>query len=89
MKLRAPQRAWTRALLILPVGAAVVALFIWRGPSWKAVGDAFTIVRWEWVAVAIGLNLLSVLVRSLAWETVIWQALHPPRPRFPLVFSAF
>jgi hypothetical protein len=71
------------------VGAAVVALFIWRGPSWKAVGDAFTIVRWEWVAVAIGLNLLSVLVRSLAWETVIWQALPSPRPRFPLVFSAF
>src|SRR5207244_4147356 len=89
LKLRAPQRVWTRALLVLPVGAAVVALFIWHGPSWKAVGDAFTIVRWEWVAVAIGLNLLSVLVRSLAWETVIWQALHPPRPRFPLVFSAF
>jgi uncharacterized protein (TIRG00374 family) len=89
LRLRAPQRAWTRALLILPVGAAVVALFIWRGPSWKAVGDAFTIVRWEWVAVAIGLNLLSVLVRSLAWETVIWQALPSPRPRFPLVFSAF
>jgi len=89
LKLRAPQRAWTRALLILPVGAAVVALFVWRGPSWKEVGDAFTIVRWEWVAVAIGLNLLSVLVRSLAWETVIWQALPPPRPRFPLVFSAF
>jgi uncharacterized protein (TIRG00374 family) len=89
LKLRAPQRAWTRALAILPVGAAVVALFIWRGPSWNAVGDAFTIVRWEWVAVAIGLNLLSVLVRSLAWETVIWQAMSPPRPRFPLVFSAF
>ena len=89
MKLRAPQRAWTRALLVLPLGAAVVALFIWRGPSWKAVGDAFTIVRWEWVAGAIGLNLLSVLVRSLAWQTVIWQAMPPPRPRFPLVFSAF
>jgi uncharacterized protein (TIRG00374 family) len=89
LKLRAPQRAWTRALLILPVGAAVVALFVWRGPSWKEVGDAFTIVRWEWVAVAIGLNLLSVLVRSFAWETVIWQALPPPRPRFALVFSAF
>ena len=89
MKLRAPQRAWTRALLVLPVAGGVAALFVWRGPSWKEVGDAFTIVRWEWVAVAIGLNLLSVLVRSLAWETVIWQAMPPPRPRFPLVFSAF
>jgi uncharacterized protein (TIRG00374 family) len=89
LKLRAPQRAWTRALLVLPLGAGVVALFIWRGPSWSAVGDAFTIVRWEWVAAAIGLNLLSVLVRSLAWQTVIWQAMPAPRPRFPLVFSAF
>jgi uncharacterized protein (TIRG00374 family) len=30
-----------------------------------------------------------VLVRALAWETVIRQAMPPPRPRFPLVFSAF
>ncbi|HEX6699943.1 MAG TPA: lysylphosphatidylglycerol synthase transmembrane domain-containing protein [Gaiellaceae bacterium] len=89
MKVRAPQRMWTRALVVLPVGVAVVALFIWQGPSWKAVGDAFTIVRWEWVAGAIGLNLLSVLVRSFAWQTVIWQAMPAPRPRFPLVFSAF
>ena len=89
MKLRAPQRVWTRALFVLPIGALVVALFVWRGPSWKSVGDAFTIVRWEWVFAAIGLNLLSVLVRSLAWQTVIRQALPPPRPRFLLVFSAF
>ena len=78
-----------RALLVLPLGAAVVALFIWRGPSWSAVGDAFTVVRWKWVFGAIGLNLLSVLVRALAWQTVIWKALTPPRPRFPLIFSAF
>jgi uncharacterized protein (TIRG00374 family) len=89
MKLRAPQKTWTRALAVLPVGAAVVALFIWRGPSWRAVGDAFDAVQWEWVAAAIGLNLLSVLARSLAWQTVIWQAIPAPRPRFPLVFSAF
>ena len=27
--------------------------------------------------------------RSFAWHTVIDQAMPPPRPRFPLVFSAF
>jgi uncharacterized membrane protein YbhN (UPF0104 family) len=30
-----------------------------------------------------------VLVRALAWTTVIRQAMPPPHPRFPLVFSAF
>jgi len=89
MKLRAPQKAWTRALGVAVLGGAMVALFVWRGPSWTAVGDAFAAVQWEWVAAAIGFNLLSVLVRAFAWQTVIWQAIPPPRPRFPLVFSAF
>ena len=43
----------------------------------------------RWVAAAVGLNLLSVLVRALAWRTVINQAIAPPHPRFMLVFSAF
>ena len=89
MRLRPPRSAWLRALLVLPVAAGVAALLWWRGPSWSAVGDAFTIVRWQWVLVAIGFNLVSVLVRSLAWRTVIHQAMPPPVPGFLLVFSAF
>jgi uncharacterized membrane protein YbhN (UPF0104 family) len=89
MRLRAPRSPWTRALLVLPVAAGVGALLWWRGPSWSAIGDAFTIVRWHWVLVAIGFNLVSVLARSLAWRTVIRQAMPPPVPRFLLVFSAF
>jgi uncharacterized membrane protein YbhN (UPF0104 family) len=46
-------------------------------------------VRWEWVVAAIGFNLLSVVLRSVAWDTAIKQSLAPPRPGFPLVFSAF
>jgi uncharacterized protein (TIRG00374 family) len=46
-------------------------------------------VRWQWVVVAIGINLLSVVVRALAWTTVIHQAIPAPQPRPPLVFSAF
>ena len=76
-------------LVVLPLAAAVVALFVWRGPSWSLVGDAFKAVRWEWVVVAIALNLASVVVRALAWRTVIGRAMPPPAPRFPLVFSAF
>jgi uncharacterized protein (TIRG00374 family) len=46
-------------------------------------------VEWHWVAAAVGFNLLSVLVRAIAWRTVIVQAMEEPHPSFPLVFSAF
>jgi uncharacterized protein (TIRG00374 family) len=69
--------------------ALAVFLLIWRGPSFTAIGDAFTTVEWHWVALAIAINLLSVVFRTLAWQTVIRQALPPPHPRFMLVFSAF
>jgi uncharacterized protein (TIRG00374 family) len=89
VKLRAPQSAFVRSLLVLPIAAAVIAMLWWRGPDWSSVGDAFTIVRWQWVLVAIGFNLVSVLARAVAWRTVIRQAMPPPRPGFLLVFSAF
>jgi glycosyltransferase 2 family protein len=78
-----------RILVVLAVAAGVGALVWWRGPDWGAVGDAFTIVRWQWVVAAIALNLVSVLVRAVAWSIVINQAMPPPHPRFRLVFSAF
>jgi len=78
-----------RFLVVLAVAAGVGALVWWRGPDWGAVGDAFTIVRWQWVVAAIALNLVSVLVRAVAWSIVINQAMPPPHPRFRLVFSAF
>ena len=80
---------WMRATIVLLGATGVVALLWWRGPAWSAVGDAFTAVEWHWVAAAVGLNLLSVVVRAIAWRTVIVQAMPPPHPRFPLVFSAF
>jgi uncharacterized membrane protein YbhN (UPF0104 family) len=80
---------WLRLVVVLAAATGVGALFWWRGPNWGQVGGAFTIVRWEWVVAAIGLNLASVLFRALAWKIVIDQALLPPHPRFRLVFSAF
>jgi uncharacterized membrane protein YbhN (UPF0104 family) len=74
---------------VVPLFAAVIVVLVWRGPDWQLVADAFTLVTWEWVAAAVGLNLLSVVVRALAWRTVIEQAMPPPRPPFRRVFSGF
>jgi uncharacterized protein (TIRG00374 family) len=80
---------WARASLVVLGAAGVVAALWWRGPAWSGVADAFTAVQWPWVAAAVGLNLLSVLVRALAWRTVIVNAFERPHPSFMLVFSAF
>jgi len=84
-----PRNPWVRTALMLVPLAGVVALLWFRGPEWRLVGDAFTVVRWRWVFAAIGLNLLSVVLRAVAWDTALKQAMPPPHPRFRSVFSAF
>jgi uncharacterized protein (TIRG00374 family) len=74
---------------MLPALGLVVGLFVWRGPDWHLVADAFSLVAWRWVIAAVALNLLSVIARAAAWERVIEQAMPPPVPRFRTVFSAF
>jgi len=86
---RLPSSRIARVLAGVLFLAAVVALLWWRHGSLAAIGHAFSKVRWEWVVVAIALNLLSVVARVIAWATVIHSATEPPRPRVMLVFSAF
>jgi len=74
---------------VVAVIAIAVSLVVWRGPDWRAVHDAFTAVSWPWVAAAIGLNLVSVVTRSVSWDTCIEESMEPPHPAFRLVFSAF
>jgi len=57
---------WTHATVVVLAAVGVVLLLWWRGPAWGAVGDVFRAVEWEWVAAAVGLNLLSVVARTLA-----------------------
>ena len=84
--LRSP---WLRgALVVLAVGGAVAAIW-WRGPDWGQVWHAFDFVEWRWVVVAVFINFLSVLARSLSWQLTIGQALPEPHPRYREVFSAF
>jgi uncharacterized protein (TIRG00374 family) len=78
-----------RILLAAAFLCGVGALLWWRGPNWGDVGSAFTQVRWEWVAAAIGFNLLSVVTRAIAWDRAIRCAMEPPHPGPTLVFSAF
>jgi glycosyltransferase 2 family protein len=84
-----PHSPLLRIALVLPFLGVAVVLLWWRGPDWSQVWDAFRIVRWEWVWAAVGLNLLSVVVRAVAWHTVIAQAIPLSHPRFATVFSAF
>jgi uncharacterized membrane protein YbhN (UPF0104 family) len=78
-----------RAAVVILAAAGLGLLVWWRGPDWHQVGTAFDRVEWKYVFGAIGLNLLSVLVRAAAWRTIINQAMPPPHPRFGTVFSAF
>jgi uncharacterized protein (TIRG00374 family) len=83
------RNGWIRSALVVLAAVGVFAALWWHGPAWGGVADAFAAVEWRWVAAAVGLNLLSVLVRALAWRTVIVQAFERPHPSFMLVFSAF
>ena len=76
-------------MLVLPAFGAMIVLLVWRGPEWSLVADAFRFVAWEWVVVAIALNLVSVVARAAAWQRVIEEAMPPPTPPFRQVFSAF
>jgi uncharacterized protein (TIRG00374 family) len=84
-----PRNRWVRVGAVVAALVAAGAAVYFGGPDWSEVGDAFRAVEWQWLAVAIGLNLLSVIARTFAWATVIDEAVPPPHPRFLHVFSAF
>jgi hypothetical protein len=80
---------WARGVLVLGLLVFALLMIWWRGPEWHVVYHAFDFVSWRWIAVAVVLNVVSVLARSLSWNLTIRQALAEPHPRFGRVFSAF
>jgi glycosyltransferase 2 family protein len=78
-----------RMTLLAAALAVVAGVLVWRAPDLDIFARVFDEVAWEWVAVAIGMNLLSVMVRSIAWHIVLNEALPPPHPSHRNVFSAF
>jgi glycosyltransferase 2 family protein len=84
-------RSWfLRVLFGISMLITIVGLLWWRGPEWDLVGSAFERVSWNWIAAALVLNLVSVVLRAWAWRTVINQALPAEQqPPFSRIFSAF
>lgn len=89
MKVPFPRSQGMRMLLVAAVLAAVVGLVIWHSPDLSLLARAFSAVSWNWFVLAVGINFVSVVVRSSAWRIVIDQAILPPTPRRRVVFSAF
>jgi uncharacterized membrane protein YbhN (UPF0104 family) len=84
-----PRSPAVRLAILAVVVAIAVWLVIWHGPDTSRVADAFEAVSWTWVAIAVGLNLLSVVVRTSSWRVIILQAIPKPWPSWRVVFSAF
>jgi uncharacterized protein (TIRG00374 family) len=80
---------WWRVLIVLALLGVAIVMLWWRGPEWGLVANAFRLVEWRWILAAMGLNLLSVVARALAWRTVIRQAMPGNAPPFGHIFSAF
>ncbi|HWQ23539.1 MAG TPA: lysylphosphatidylglycerol synthase transmembrane domain-containing protein [Gaiellaceae bacterium] len=81
---------WVQGGVLLGLVAIGLLLVWWRGPDWGAVWDAFHVVVWTWIALAVLLNLASTFFRALAWRLTIGQALpEEHHPRFAHVLTSF
>jgi uncharacterized membrane protein YbhN (UPF0104 family) len=67
----------------------LLALLRWRESNLESFGSALAHVRWSWTLAAIAFNLVSAIAGSLAWDTVVKQAMPSPHPRYRHVLSAF
>ena len=85
---RLPQSRLARILVVVAVLGGALALVLWR-LDFNIVRHAFELVTWRWVVFAVLLNLASIMVRSIAWEIVIDEAVAAPKPRHRDVFAAF
>jgi uncharacterized protein (TIRG00374 family) len=87
---RTLKNGWVQTAAMLAMFALALVLIWWRGPDWGSVLDAFRVVVWGWIVLALLLNILSTLARALSWRLTIGQALpEKDQPRLIHVLSAF
>lgn len=87
---RLARNGWVQAIGSAVALVLVVALLWWRGPDWRAVWDAFHLVVWSWIVLAIALNVVSTAFRALSWSLTVGQALpRDQQPRLVHVLSGF
>lgn len=81
---------WFQALIAVTALALAFVVIWWRGPDWESVFEAFKVVIWSWIALALALNLLSTCSRAYSWRLTIGQALPSEhQPKLIHVFSSF
>jgi uncharacterized protein (TIRG00374 family) len=81
---------WAQAGVAAFAFLLAAALLWWRGPDWGSVVDAFGLVIWSWIILALALNVVSTLFRALSWRLTVGQALPPEhQPKLVHVLSSF
>jgi uncharacterized protein (TIRG00374 family) len=84
------RNGWVQGAVLVALFALALVVFWIQGPDWDAVWGAFRFVEWEWIVLALLLNVVSTLFRALSWSLTIGQALpEEHHPRLIHVFSAF
>ena len=84
------RNTWVQAAVLVALVLLALTVLWWRGPDWGDVWDAFHLVIWSWIVLALVLNVVSTLFRALSWRMTIGQALPPEhQPKAIHVFSAF
>jgi uncharacterized membrane protein YbhN (UPF0104 family) len=81
---------WAQAGVAVLAFVLAATLLWWRGPEWGSVIDAFGLVIWSWIILALALNVVSTLFRALSWRLTVGQALpEEHQPRLVHVLSSF
>jgi uncharacterized protein (TIRG00374 family) len=81
---------WAQAGVAVVAFVLAATLLWWRGPEWGSVLDAFELVIWSWIVLALALNVVSTLFRALSWRLTVGQALPPEhQPKLVHVLSSF
>jgi uncharacterized membrane protein YbhN (UPF0104 family) len=86
---RGVRRSHLRVVLLAAFALGFGFVLHRRQSDIAAFVHTFAQTDMSWLLAAVVFNLLSAVAGALAWQTVINEAMPPPRPRFRLVFSAF